>query len=38
VRRRIKDAVERIGEQIPDAGRYLENTIKTGRYCKYTPM
>ena len=38
VRRRIKDAVERIGEQSPDAGRYLENTIKTGRYCKYSPM
>jgi len=38
VRRRIKDAVERIGEQAPDAGRYLENTIKTGRYCKYSPM
>ena len=38
VRRRIKDAVERIGEQIPDAGKYLENTIKTGRYCRYSPM
>lgn len=38
VRRRIKAAVERIAEQCPDAGRYLENTIKTGRYCKYTPM
>ena len=38
VRRRIKDAVERITEQAPDAGRYLENTIKTGRYCRYSPM
>jgi len=38
VRRRIKDAVERIAEQAPDAGRYLENTIKTGRYCRYSPM
>lgn len=38
VRRRIKDAVERISEQAPEAGRYLENTIKTGRYCKYSPM
>jgi tetratricopeptide (TPR) repeat protein len=38
VRRRIMDAVRRIGEQSPEAGRYLENTIKTGRYCKYSPM
>ena len=38
VRRRIKDAVGRIAEQAPEAGRYLENTIKTGRYCKYSPM
>ena len=38
VRRRIKDAVERIGEQLPEAGKYLENTIKTGRYCRYSPM
>jgi len=38
VRRRIKDAVERIAEQLPEAGRYLENTVKTGRYCRYTPM
>jgi len=38
VRRRIKDAVGRIAEQAPEAGRYLENTIKTGRYCRYSPM
>lgn len=38
VRRRLKDAIKRIGEQLPDAGRYLENTIKTGRYCRYSPM
>ena len=38
VRRRLKDAIERIGEQIPDAGTYLDNTIKTGTYCKYVPM
>jgi tetratricopeptide (TPR) repeat protein len=38
VRRRIKDAIERIAEQAPEAGRYLENTIKTGRYCRYSPM
>jgi len=38
VRRRVKDAIGRIAEQAPEAGRYLENTIKTGRYCKYSPM
>jgi tetratricopeptide (TPR) repeat protein len=38
VRRRIKDAIERIREQLPEAGRHLENTIKTGSYCRYTPL
>jgi hypothetical protein len=38
VRRRIKDAIERIEEQLPGAGRYLENTVKTGSYCRYSPM
>jgi hypothetical protein len=38
VRRRIKDAIKRIEEQLPEAGRYLENTIKTGTYCRYSPM
>jgi tetratricopeptide (TPR) repeat protein len=38
VRRRLKDAIDRIGEQLPDAGRYLDNTIKTGSYCRYSPM
>jgi len=38
VRRRLKDAISRIAERDPDAGRYLENTIKTGTYCRYTPM
>jgi hypothetical protein len=38
VRRRIKDALQRVDEQLPGAGRYLENTIKTGSYCRYSPM
>jgi len=38
VRRRIKDAIDRISEQDSDTGRYLKNTIKTGSYCKYSPM
>jgi tetratricopeptide (TPR) repeat protein len=38
VRRRLMDAIERISKARPDAGRYLKNTIKTGMYCRYTPM
>src|SRR5690606_38060855 len=38
VRRRIKDAIQRIGEQLPEAGRYLDNTVKTGSYCRYAPL
>lgn len=38
VRRRIKDAILRIEEQLPEAARHLDNTIKTGSYCRYTPV
>jgi hypothetical protein len=38
VQRRLKDAVRRIGEQIPDAGRYLQGTLDTGTYCRYRPL
>jgi tetratricopeptide (TPR) repeat protein len=38
VRRRIKDAIERIREPLPEAGRHLDNTIKTGSYCRYAPL
>ena len=38
VRRRLKDAIKRIDELLPEAGRYLDNTIKTGTYCRYSPM
>ena len=38
VRRRLKDAIKRVTEQLPQAGRYLDNTIKTGTYCRYSPM
>jgi hypothetical protein len=36
VTRRVREAISRIGTQLPDAGKYLDNTIKTGTYCKYT--
>jgi len=38
VRRRLADAMGRIGKALPEAGRYLKNTIKTGSYCRYSPM
>lgn len=37
VQRRLRDAIRRIDERLPGAGRYLENSIKTGRYCRYRP-
>lgn len=38
VQRRIRDAVKRIGAQLPEAGRFLQNSIKTGTYCSYNPV
>lgn len=38
VTRRIRDAIGKVGEHLPDAGRYLDNTVKTGTYCKFSPM
>jgi hypothetical protein len=37
VQRRIKDAIERIGEQDANLGRWLEASVKTGTYCAYAP-
>jgi len=38
VQRRLKDAVKRIGEQIPEAGRYLQGTLDTGTFCRFRPL
>lgn len=38
VTRRLRDAIGKIGEHLPDAGHYLDNTVKTGTYCKFSPM
>ncbi len=35
--RRLKDAIRRIAEQSPDAGRHLERTVRTGTFCAYEP-
>jgi hypothetical protein len=37
VQRRIKDAVRRIAEQCPEAGRHLEWAVRTGTFCSYDP-
>jgi hypothetical protein len=37
VRRRLRDAVDRIAEQCPAAGAHLEWALTTGLYCVYDP-
>lgn len=38
VQRRIKDAIQRIGEHDAELARYLAKTIKTGNFCAYDPL
>jgi tetratricopeptide (TPR) repeat protein len=37
VSRTIADAIKRIAAKSPPLGRYFENTIRTGRFCSFTP-
>ncbi|MEL6189366.1 MAG: transcriptional regulator, partial [Myxococcota bacterium] len=37
VRKRLKDAFRRIGAVDPELGRYLERSVRTGRFCRYEP-
>ena len=37
VQRRIKNAIERIGEHAPALGALLGRTVRTGNYCVYRP-
>jgi tetratricopeptide (TPR) repeat protein len=37
VQRRLKDAVRRIAEQSPEAGKHLDWALETGMYCTYDP-
>ena len=37
VQRRIKNAIERIGEHDPALGALLARTVRTGNYCVYRP-
>jgi two-component system response regulator AtoC len=38
VQRRLKDAIASIGECDAELGRYLAATVKTGTYCRYSPV
>jgi hypothetical protein len=38
VTRRLRDAIGKIGEHLPDAALYLDSTVKTGTYCKFSPV
>jgi hypothetical protein len=38
VTRRVRDAIGKIGEHLPDAARYLDRTVKTGTYCSFSPL
>jgi len=37
VQRRIKDAIQRIGEQDADLGAWLQRAVQTGNYCAFRP-
>lgn len=37
VQRRVKDAIDRIGEQDAVLGAYLERAVRTGSFCCYRP-
>lgn len=34
---RLRDAIQRIGEVLPELGGHLERSIRTGGYCRYEP-
>ena len=37
VTRSLKRAVAAVAEQVPDLGAHLERSLRTGRFCSYTP-
>jgi tetratricopeptide (TPR) repeat protein len=37
VQRRVRDAIRRIGERLPELGRHLSWAVKTGVFCVYEP-
>jgi hypothetical protein len=37
VTRSLKRAVAAIAERVPDLGAHLERSLRTGRFCSYSP-
>src|SRR4029450_13752905 len=37
VQKRLREAIRRIEEEIPELGRHLSQTIRTGAFCAYLP-
>ena len=38
VQRRIRGAIKKIAETLPDLGSYLDRAVKTGTFCSYEPF
>jgi hypothetical protein len=38
VTRQLRAAIQLIGKEIPAAGRFLQSTVKTGRFCSFEPL
>jgi hypothetical protein len=38
VQKRIREAIRRIGDDLPEIGTHLEQTIRTGTFCGYFPQ
>jgi hypothetical protein len=37
VQKRVRDAIRRIEDQLPEIGRHLDQTVHTGAFCGYLP-
>jgi tetratricopeptide (TPR) repeat protein len=38
VQRRIRGAIRKLGDSLPDLATYLDRTVKTGAFCRYEPL
>jgi tetratricopeptide (TPR) repeat protein len=38
VQRRIRGAIRKLGESLPELATYLDRTVKTGTFCSYEPF
>ncbi|HWB80349.1 MAG TPA: hypothetical protein VG755_35535, partial [Nannocystaceae bacterium] len=37
VQKRLRDALRRIGDELPELGRHLDQSVRTGSFCGYFP-